>query len=141
MQNKVYTIQGIKVITVPDGGAFGCDHCVFNSSEEGCKDTLVGDDSCARKHFHYEHAPAKHPTSSTYAISANEIYHLDHGENKVVSIGDNSFDIRCLHNTLVLFHFDPCCGEYIYVCSFNKTEKGVAACAAAVEEQVKSFEE
>jgi hypothetical protein len=141
MQNKVYTIQGIRVITVPDGDAFGCTLCVFDKSEEGCKGTLDGDDSCARKHFHYEKVPTKILPSNTHAINEDEIYHLTHGDNKVVSVGDNSFDIQCLHETIVLFHFDHCCGEYIYIRSFNKTEKGVAACVAAIEEQVKILED
>ena len=122
MPNKVYAIQGIRVITVPDNGAFGCDSCVFDASEEGCKDTLVGDDSCARKNFHYERAPK------------DDIYYLTHGEGQVVSVRNNLFDIQCLHNTLVLFHFDHCSGTYIFIRSFSKTRAGAFDCAATIQE-------
>jgi hypothetical protein len=145
MQNKVYNIKGINVVVVEDGSGYqsqSCEFCCFlnyiscpvNEKTHKGLDCLDGD-------YHYEDAPAETSPSNTHAISENEIYHLTHGENQVVSIGDNSFDIQCLHNILVLFHFDHCCGEYIYVRSFNKTEKGVAACVAAIEYQVKSFKE
>jgi hypothetical protein len=138
MENKVYTIQGIRVVTVPDDGRFGCDWCMFNTSLKGCYDTLDGEESCARKHFHYEREPVQ---ASVKRITVpldekTEIERLYHRDCHSFTIEHRSFHVYRLHDFLMLFIFDKNCGEYIYSKTFSCLGKGVDDCILYIENEL-----